>query len=217
MKALFKDLTQRMWIVYLLVILLLCLLGSYKNIFSAAYILAVDHLAPNYDYAATVGINSSPSKEALASGIYYYKKCTETFPNEKGHAYHMLGYYLYLNGDKKEAINAIDRSIELVPVFFWPQYNRGVYYFNAKDYAKAAAAFNEAVVLDMRLSVMVILNSKTYLQVLCRSSIQTKTNNPSAKLIDGYERARRYLILSQTCLQGAGNPACGEQLPMNYF
>ncbi|MBF0386393.1 MAG: hypothetical protein HQL20_00890 [Candidatus Omnitrophica bacterium] len=217
MNHIIKDLSQRVWLAYLLIIIVLCLIGSYKDIFSATYILAVDHLAPAYDYSTTVGFNSTPSKEQLETGIYYYNRCVETFPGEKGHAWHMLGYYLYLYGDKKNAIQAIEKSVELVPVFFWSQYNRGVYYFNEKDFAKAAEAFNGAASLDMRLTVMVILNSKTYLQVLCRSSSQTKANNPSIKLIDTFNKTRGYQALSQFCLQNPGHPACSQALQMNYF
>lgn len=217
MNPMVKDLAGRMWVVYLLVAILLSAMGSYKNIYSATYILAVDHLAPNYDYATTLGPGSTPTKEELETGIFYYKRCTETFPGEKGHVLHMLGYYQYLYGDKKSALKNIDKSIELVPVFFWSQFNRGVYFFNEKDYGKAAASFNNALALDMRLTVMVILNSKTYLQVLCRSSTQTKANNPSAKLINGYQKAKEYITLCQICQIDPSSPACGQKLEMNYF
>lgn len=217
MRTFLTDLLKRGWALYMIVIVLLVSLGKYKDSFNVIYILAVDHLAPNYDYATTVGFNNSPSKAALETGIFYYKRCTETFPGEKGQIYHMLGYYQYLNGEKNEALRTINRSIELVPVFFWSRYNRAVYYFNEKNYLKAADEFNEAVSLDMRLSVMVILNSKTYLQVLCRSSAQTKTDNPSIKLISGYETAKENITLSQKCLLNPDNPVCHEKLQMNYF
>ncbi len=217
MNGILKDLFNRMWLVYLITAGILCLLGSCNNIFSATYILAVDHLAPNYDYATTIGVNAVAKREELETGIFYYRKCVETFSGEKGHAYHLLGLYLYLAGDKKGAIDAINKSIELVPVFFWSRYNRGVYYFNEMNYSKAIESFNEALSLDTRLSVMVILNSKTYLQVLCRSSAQTTLDNPSVKLIEGYNKTRKYAQISQFCLLNADNPVCRQPLPMNYF
>jgi len=212
-----KDILTRVWLIWFVLALALFLAQGHKKDITAVRVFTVDHLMPSYDYYTVLTKSENPPLDLLKESAFYYKKVTETFPNEKGPGEHFLGYFLYRLGDKKKAIEAIDRSIRDLPVFFWSQYNRGVYYFNEKDYLSAAKAFDAAASLDMRLTVMVLLKSKVCLQIIVRSSTQTKENNPSGSLFKGYEDARKYCFFSAHCYKNPGTPACGEKLQMKYF
>jgi tetratricopeptide (TPR) repeat protein len=217
MNRTYKDILTRTWLIYVLMLVSFFVCGRYTFGQRSARVQTLSRLSPEYDFYLTFGINEHPSQKDLEDCIFYYKEVAATIPKERGPALHMLGYCLYGLGEDRKAIAEIEKSIAKMPYFFWSQYNRGVYYFNHKDYAQAVRSFDEALSLRQNYFTTTIFASKVFLEVLVKSTAQPKEDDPSVRLINGYKDAQVHFFLSNICQQTPGVPVCKEKLRMKYF
>ena len=95
--------------------------------------------------------------------------------------YDILGEIYARLGDRSQAIDYYQKSVDLNPYFFWSQYNLGVLYIHSGQYAQASEHLKKALQSKPEIAVTVFSQSKIYQQLFARM------DDPNIQLQQGLE------------------------------
>lgn len=214
-----RDVLSRIWVAYLLIALVFLTFTDYKKAIRAAQLQTLSRLIPAFDYYKEFEKSKESINPAMIDEcINYHRHVIGIIPSEAGQAWGMMAYCYDRKGDTRRAFDALTHSLDANPVFFWPRYNQGIYYLRKGDYNNAAQALSEAVSVNPRFSLLVLLNSKVYLDVFKNSESQ-KDTDLTRRLTDGYREAQKLMELSMACAIDPQEAFCHQtaRLQMRYF
>ena len=194
---LLRRLKTRVVIVYIVCFILILPFFVYSKFKSNAVEQTMSRLVPRTHYFKEFIYPKDHFDEYnLRLCINYHKRVAEFFPFQKAEAYGMLGFCYERLGNTDQSINYYQRSLEVVPYYFWPNYNLGIIYFKKGQYEKAFTNFKEALGKDLKTNMMLLSRSKVYNDV--------RVSDPGDyNFLTGLIQARQttYIYLMQSLLK----------------
>ena len=137
----------------------------------------------------------------IDSAIYYFSKAVQ-WDNKSEEAFRMYGFALMLGGRFAEADKAFDQSLILYPENYSAYTNKGLMYFNQKEYQKCIDACAKATKLKENITeayyyaAMAYLNMNNYDGAIDRLETALKFNGQSPEVF--YYLGKSYEAVKNT-------------------
>ena len=195
-----KFLSQRVFIFYLMVLLLLCVVVDREKFFGHARAATLSRFSPSFeDLSDVLEKHQKLTPKQLREYTEYYERVIEYTP-QNAESYALLGVFYYRSGKYKKSIALFIKSIKLNPRIFWFYYNLGRIYFEKGDYSQAAAVFQKALMTNPSDTVNLISSSKIYLPIFAAQLKDLNSEEMEKKIGDklqrGYQQCLRLLVSS---------------------
>jgi tetratricopeptide (TPR) repeat protein len=197
------------WVYLLAFMLLIVLVFLNRPAFYHTRMETLSRLKPGYDYWQEFSPeNRSPDLKKLAECAFYHQKVAEYIPSMSAEAWNMVGFCSSKAGKTKEALRAYRKALTTNPTFFWTFYNLGIIYLERNQYAQAMDMFQSALKTQSRFTIMAIMTSKVYMDVL--HSTRIPVNEIAAREASGRAMAQKLLMSSILCQADPQKTECVE-------
>ncbi len=149
-----------------IICLLVCWRFQYGNEKVKFYVL--DHERATLTFIDLLAMAAEPGmsdRARMARYTHYFQNVALYFPNDAdGHA--MLGFCQAKTGRLNEALASYQRAARLTTHTAGIYYNMGVLYLARKDTERAVASFHKVLDVPFQESVLFLVNSKIYIDIL---------------------------------------------------
>jgi tetratricopeptide (TPR) repeat protein len=206
MIGMLKNILLRVWVFYLILIVLFFLFVDHKTTIRSAQLQTLSRLTPSFNYLKMMNADK-PQEKDLAACVQYHRYVVDFVSSAAPEGWAMAGYCSMRMGRIKDAHEAFERSISLNPNYFWNYYHQGMLFLSQGEFARAGENFSKALQQDPRATIFVLTRSKVFMDVQHSSK---EKYNIEESLLASYRQVAELIKVCQVCLQGANAPFCRQ-------
>lgn len=207
MLSFLKNILVRVWVFYLIIVVLFFVFVDHKTTIRSAQLQTLSRLTPSFDYGTVMSMDKPRIKD-LSECVLYHQHVIDFVPSAAAEAGSMVGYCSMRMEKMKDALDAFEQSTRLNPQYFWNYYHRGMIHFSQGDFARAGENFSKALEQDPRVTIFVLGRSKVFSDV--QRSFKDKYNIEESLLVSIRQTAELVKVC-QICLKSSSAPFCRQQ------